>query len=457
MLYGIDMQLNHILEESGCTEIVERQVPGVIDKFKNNEKALALSLRLIAHYTHGMISDHDLEIIDSELKKYGQSRNWISPREEEKIKHYRQMLQDNQPFQVIDKGFRQDAIYPGKVWLDTKGEAIQAHAGGIWYEKGKYYWYGENKEYTTVETDIWSWGIRVYESTDLVNWTDLGLLIAPDVENPNSNLFPDRKVDRPHIIQNPNNGQFICWIKISGPESCFAILTAEQFLGPYLVQKEYYNPLGYNIGDFDLVIDDNGQGYLIAECDHLSTKTFLLSDDFLEATKVICESYQNLLPPFCREGTATMTYKGKKYLFTSGMTGYIPNQSDLGVTSEWNLPFQSIGDPHVNDESLTSFNSQIGQIFKVPNTELYIALADRWLPDYFLNREQALAVRNTVASATDPDNYSVTEEEKRFTNILPVTDRTETKFSTYVWLPITFEGERPCIHWRDEWHPLDFM
>lgn len=38
--------------------------------------------------------------------------------------------------------------YPGRVWLDTEGNPIQAHGGGILYdERSKtYYWYGEYKD-----------------------------------------------------------------------------------------------------------------------------------------------------------------------------------------------------------------------------------------------------------------------------------------------------------------------
>ena len=39
-----------------------------------------------------------------------------------------------------------DAIRPGQVWNDTKGNRIQAHGGSMHHENGTFYWYGENKE-----------------------------------------------------------------------------------------------------------------------------------------------------------------------------------------------------------------------------------------------------------------------------------------------------------------------
>ena len=38
---------------------------------------------------------------------------------------------------------RYSAIYPGKTWLDTNGNPIQAHGGSVLYVDGIYYWYGE--------------------------------------------------------------------------------------------------------------------------------------------------------------------------------------------------------------------------------------------------------------------------------------------------------------------------
>ena len=44
-------------------------------------------------------------------------------------------------------------FYPGRVWLDTNGNAIQAHGGGVMYDDktAKFYWYGENKEGPTYQ------------------------------------------------------------------------------------------------------------------------------------------------------------------------------------------------------------------------------------------------------------------------------------------------------------------
>ena len=47
-----------------------------------------------------------------------------------------------------------NSIRPGKIWLDTNGNPIQAHGGSVMYLDGVYYFYGENKEKTDGKSNI---------------------------------------------------------------------------------------------------------------------------------------------------------------------------------------------------------------------------------------------------------------------------------------------------------------
>jgi len=80
------------------------------------------------------------------------------------------------------------SIRPGEVWLDTNGKPIQAHGFQVFCHDSVYYWYGENKAFTTLGSNVWTWGIRAYRSTDFYNWEDMGLIIPPDTINPTSPL-----------------------------------------------------------------------------------------------------------------------------------------------------------------------------------------------------------------------------------------------------------------------------
>ena len=76
-----------------------------------------------------------------------------------------------------------------------------------------YYWYGENKEFTTLGSNVWTWGIRAYRSRDFYNWDDLGLIIPPDTLNATSPLHFSQTLDRPHILYNKVTRKWVCWIK----------------------------------------------------------------------------------------------------------------------------------------------------------------------------------------------------------------------------------------------------
>lgn len=71
----------------------------------------------------------------------------------------------------------------------------------------------------------------------------------------------------------------------------------------------------------------------------------------------------------------------KHYLITSGTSGYFPNPSQIAVADHPHGPWRVLGNLHPSDPLGTSFRSQISSVFRHPDKQdLYIALADRWLP-----------------------------------------------------------------------------
>jgi len=78
------------------------------------------------------------------------------------------------------------SFHPGVIWLDTDGKPIQAHGGGILYENGIYYWYGENKDSENYLDESKGFlhrvdviGISCYSSTDLLNWKNCKVTCIP--------------------------------------------------------------------------------------------------------------------------------------------------------------------------------------------------------------------------------------------------------------------------------------
>ncbi len=474
MKYGLDLTLNEIDSDADCAAVVDRFLPGLRDKLGQNPQARGLSLRKLAQYTGGLIPQQALDALDKALQELGRSAGGYTAAEKAKILRYSQILeQDKARAKAAGRSLyawenvgrkpqtpakhHQNAIEPGKPFLDTEGKRIQAHGGAIFHEGGVYYWYGENKEHTDggKSSTIWTFGIRCYRSEDLMNFEDLGLIIPPVLDDPDSCLFPDKRVDRPHIFKNESTGKYVAWLKLSGNEACFAVLTADALTGPYELQKENYRPLGKEVGDFDIVIDkETGKHYLYLVAGHEGVATLEISEDGLSADKLLTMSYTGLFPPFVREGIAMAERDGKKYMFSSGMTGYIPNQSDCAAAQSWTEPFMPVGDPYPSDDSLSSFNSQFTQIYRLPGEkEQYIALSDRWVPGYPMDREKEELFRRVIASHSAPDRYSCTEEERKIVSEAPSLESADTSAADYVWLPVRFEGKKPVIEWTDRWVP----
>lgn len=364
-----------------------------------------------------------------------------------------------------------NAFYPGQAWLDTDGNRIQAHGGSVYYENGIYYWYGENKEKTDGKSNIWHWGVRCYSSTDLYHWENRGIIIPPEPEDESSSLYPATCMDRPHIIRNERTGQYVCWLKIMNRDGTQTqtILTADQFTGPYTKVREGLRPLDMSAGDFDLAVAPDGKAYYYFERVHSETICADLNADYTDVTGYYSTHFPQKYPPYVREGTAHFVRKFRHYLVTSGTSGYFPNPSQVAVADSWHGPYEVLGDPHPADPSHTSFHSQISSVFKVQGKkDLYIAVADRWLPEQlFLDYEDyadCFSAMFDPESGEKPDwtraqNKVRAYEEKTGKSVIFSPEcKDNTSRSDYVWLPLRFEeasAEHPqgmvYIDWKDSW------
>lgn len=354
------------------------------------------------------------------------------------------------------------SFHPGQKWLDTNGKPIQAHGFTVFYDEKekKYYWYGENKEKTKggLFNHTWHWGVRCYVSVDLYNWEDKGLIIPPEPDDLTSPLHPTYCMDRPHIIYCEKTGKYVAWLKImAGEVSQFmSVMQADSFLGPYEFVHKIYKPNEMDTGDFTLVKDQKtGKAYFIHERPHFELVTAELSENYTEVNGTYSSHYQNLFPPYTREAPTYFEKDGMHYLYTSGTSGYYPNKSTVCKFNDFHGTYEDLGNPHIGDETNTSFSSQITCVLKVPDKDLYIAMADRWMPG-----KMAMKMSSAVISGM----------EKRYADYQP--DRTSktaaalpgklqkhgenTSKSTYVWLPIRWVNDVPTIEWRDEWSLEDF-
>ena len=355
-----------------------------------------------------------------------------------------------------------NSIRPGKEWLDTNGRPIQAHGFSVFYDENTkiYYWYGENKEKTVggKNNTVWTYGVRLYTSKDMYNWEDKGLIIEPstDLQSP---LHPTYQADRPHIIFNEKTGKYVCWIKVmAGEVSQFmTILTADRLEGPYTIVKDVYKPLNMDSGDFALHVDkDTKKAYIFFERPHFQLITATLDEEYTGTTGEYSAHYDGLLPPETREAPTYFERGGKKYLITSGTSGYYPNVSRVCVFDDYHGDYQDLGDICIGDRSNTTFSSQITSVIRLPGTDAYIACADRWMPQWYVPLMSGMILSGMKRHFADykPD-YS--EKLPQPLSGKETVHPENTSISRYVWLPIEWEGEKPVIRWKKEWRKEDLV
>ena len=116
--------------------------------------------------------------------------------------------------------------------------------------------------------------------------------------------------------------------------------------------------------------------------------------------------------------------------------------------------------PFSMPERISSFASQIASVIKIPGKHnLYVALADRWLPDL-------VGTDIPVRIARDYERrYGEHKPYERDFSVPQTKDKTGMKRgkwdttvdSRYVFLPVVFDDSgKPTIVWKDEWRLEDY-
>ena len=328
-------------------------------------------------------------------------------------------------------------IKSGEIWLDQDGKRIQAHGGSIIQVEDRYFWYGENKELTTADSDYWHNGMNCYSSVDLMNWTFEGKILEPS-EDPKSPLHHSKKCDRPHILYNAQNKEFVMWLKVMGDEALngeedsleenncqfMCVLKSSTITGKFEFLRKVY-PCGMYSGDFDLYQDQrDGLAYILFERPHTEIIIADLTVDYYDITGNYSAHFAHDGAPLAREAPCLFKKEDDFFLLTSGTAGYFPNPSEVATAKLIHGPWQVLGNPCSGDEFNDSFNCQFSSVFKVPGKQLYIALGDRWM------------------AGTSFDNASA--------------GKFNTSEATYVWLPIIFEEGVPRIEWNESWSIVDY-
>ncbi|HXY41026.1 MAG TPA: family 43 glycosylhydrolase [Vicinamibacteria bacterium] len=301
---------------------------------------------------------------------------------------------------------------PGAVWLDTEGKPIQAHGGGVLYDKGTYYWFGENKDAANTTSAsallarIDAVGISCYSSKDLVRWKHEGVVLPAVKGDPD--LEPGGIIERPKVVFNKKTKKYVMWLHIDSADYQKAhagVAVADRPTGPYRYLGSL-RPDGGDSRDMTLFQDDDGRAYLVYSSEWNKTMhVSLLSDDYLKPVGRMVRIFEGQ----SREAPALFKRGGLYYLVTSGCTGWYPNRAVYATAPKVTGPWTVQGNPLLGPDAEWTYFGQSAHVLPVAGwRDAFVLLLDRW----------------------------------KSTNL---------RDSRYLWLPVRFQGTRMVVEWWDRW------
>lgn len=288
----------------------------------------------------------------------------------------------------------------------TDGTAVNAHGGGVLYEDGYYYWFGENRK------GMASNGVSVYRSADLVTWENLGLALTPSGERKNTlqDVAPGRTIERPKVVYNAATGKYVMWAHWEDgndyTKARVMVATADRIAGPYTLVRTM-RPNGQESRDQTVFLDLDGNAYHFRSSeDNMTLQCSKLSPDFLTPL----DDFIRAIPGKQYEAPAIMRINETYIGFFSGCTGWRPNPGHMCMTrnittDSWN----DLGNPCIDAKAETTYDSQPTFALKIEGYDYaYMYMGDRW-------------------------NSSNVET------------------STYVWLPVCLRTGTPFLRWYSSW------
>lgn len=235
--------------------------------------------------------------------------------------------------------------------FSTVGDAIDAHDGEIALFNGVYYLYGTSYDcgFEWGNKQAPFCGFKAYSSTDLVNWTDRGMLF--DASTPvwqsrcNGSTYG---CFRPHVIFNKKNSLYVLWINVYDNVPGYRVFTSKKPTGPFIETAEPKLAVnsdapaaGLNNGDHDTFVDDDGTAYL-AYTDWRTKGSIViekLNADYTSGTGICVKAVTNgnteAPALFKRNGIYYVVYSDPNCGYCSGTgASYRTAKSPLGPWSD---------------------------------------------------------------------------------------------------------------------------
>ncbi len=261
-------------------------------------------------------------------------------------------------------------IRPGELWLDNRGQHIQAHGGGIFKLGDTYYWFGEDRSQALDRSLRY---VSCYASTDLAHWSFRNqVLKLADPEN----FGPRRVVERPKVFWNAKNKNFVMYMHIDDGAYKVArvgVAVCDKVDGDYRYLRSF-RPLGHESRDIGQFIDDDGRAYLIFEDRPFGFRIARLSEDYLDVERETCLIKEHL------EGGALVHYNGLYYVIGSALTGWDPNPNKYATAPRLEGPWSEFKD--IAPPETRTHGSQSTMMLKITGTRTttVVFMGDIWKP-----------------------------------------------------------------------------
>lgn len=257
-----------------------------------------------------------------------------------------------------------DYIVNGAEWVDTEGNVINAHGGGMLKVGEYYYWIGENRRDGVF--------VSCYRSKDLMNWEFRGHLLTRD-----SHAELDKaNIERPKVVYNKKTGKYVMWMHYeyggNYDKARAAVAWSDDIEKPFTYVKSF-RPFDNMSRDCTLYRDSDGTAYFLSAArENYDLILYKLTDDYLD----VKEQLLTLWPGGHREAPAIVK-RGKYYfLMTSGCTGWAPNQGKYAYAKSLTGPWSEL--KNIGDN--VTFDTQSTFIVPVEGKKQtsYLYIGDRW-------------------------------------------------------------------------------
>ena len=267
------------------------------------------------------------------------------------------------------------SIVSGAAWFDTQGNLMNAHGAGLFEVDRTFYLVGEVRSGNNllIGNDLQTLfaGVACYSSTDLLNWTNLGLALNVTPQTP---LDGQSNAERPRVLYNRSTQRFV--MALSTTAGSVALAESSQPCSGYAyVGNLTLNGAPLTVGDVGVFQEEDGTAYVLGN----NGGIYPLSADYHTALSANAVA----VFPQSTEAPAVLKVDGVYFYVSSPQYGWYADDDFYATATAMAGPW-TLGGTLAPSGSHT-YDSQVSALFNVHggkgNTVVY--LGDRWCDGCF--------------------------------------------------------------------------